>query len=52
MGLDEQDLETIYGNIKMLENGKLPDANLPNNFPRPTLIRIEGIPMQRDCTLL
>lgn len=51
MGLDEDSLDTVYGNARMLEGGRLPDST-PKNFPRPTMIRAEDIPMQPDCTLL
>lgn len=51
MGLDEDSLDTVYGNARMLDTGALPDST-PKNFPRPTMIRAEGVPMQPDCTLL
>ncbi len=51
MGLNEDSLDTVYGNARMLDAGALPDST-PKNFPRPTMIRAEGIPMQPDCTLL
>ncbi len=51
MGLNEDSLETVYGNAEMLESGVLPDST-PKNFPRPTMVRAEGVPMQPDCTLL
>ena len=51
MGLDEDSLDTVYGNVKILEHGVLPDST-PKNFPRPTMVRVEGIPMQRNATLL
>jgi hypothetical protein len=51
MGLDEDSLDTVYGNARLLEGGALPDST-PKNFPRPTLVRAEGIPMQPNCTLL
>jgi hypothetical protein len=51
MGLDEDSLDTVYGNARMLEKGALPDST-PKNFPRPTMVRAEGIPMQPNCTLL
>ncbi len=51
MGLDEDSLDTVYGNARMLDAGALPDST-PKNFPRPTMIRAEGIPMQPDCSLL
>jgi hypothetical protein len=34
-----------------LEKGTLPDST-PKNFPRPTMVRAEGVPVQPDCTLL
>ena len=51
MGLDEDSLDTVYGNADMLADGALPDST-PKNFPRPTMIRAEGVPMQPNCTLL
>lgn len=51
MSLNEDSLDTVYGNVRMLEGGVLPDST-PKNFPRPTMIRAEGVPMQPDCTLL
>jgi len=51
MGLNEDSLDTVYGNARMLDDGVLPDST-PKNFPRPTMIRAEGIPMQPDATLL
>ena len=51
MGLDEDSLDTVYGNARLLEGGALPDST-PKNFPRPTMMRAEGIPMQPDGTLL
>lgn len=51
MGLNEDSLDTVYGNARMLDAGALPDST-PKNFPRPTMIRAEGVPMQPDSTLL
>ncbi len=51
MGLDEDSLDTVYGNARMLEGGALPDST-PKNFPRPTMIRVEGMPMQPNSSLL
>jgi hypothetical protein len=51
MGLNEDSLDTVYGNARLLEGGALPDST-PKNFPRPTMIRAEGIPMHPDSTLL
>lgn len=51
MGLDEESLDTVYGNAKMLSGGALPDST-PKNFPRPTMVRAEGMPMQPNCTML
>jgi hypothetical protein len=44
MGLNEDSLDTVYGNARPLEGGALPDST-PKNFPRPTMIRAEGVPM-------
>ncbi|NJN98061.1 MAG: hypothetical protein HC875_30265 [Anaerolineales bacterium] len=51
MGLNEDSLDTVYGNVRLLEGGALPDST-PKNFPRPTMIRVDGVPIQPDCTLL
>jgi hypothetical protein len=51
MGLNEDSLDTVYGNARLLEGGALPDST-PKNFPRPTMIRAEGVPMHPDSTLL
>lgn len=51
MGLDEESLRIVYENVGMLEGGNLPPAT-PANFQRPTLVRVEGIPLQPNCTLV
>ncbi len=51
MSLNEDSLDTVYENVKMLENGKLPNAT-PKNFPQPTMIRTQGIPFYANNTLL
>jgi len=51
MGLDEDSLDIVYGNADLLADGALPDST-PKNFPRPTMMRVEGVPMQPNCTLL
>jgi hypothetical protein len=54
LSLSDQDLETVYNNARMLKDGKLPGST-PMNFPRPTMLRVAGIPMwqdQRNCTLV
>jgi hypothetical protein len=54
LSLSDQDLETVHNNAKMLKDGKLPGST-PMNFPRPTMLRVAGIPMwqrQRNCTLV
>ncbi|MBN1220349.1 MAG: hypothetical protein JXM69_15575 [Anaerolineae bacterium] len=51
MGLNEDSLDTVYGNAEMLGGGTLPDST-PKNFPRPTMVRAEGVPMQPNCTML
>lgn len=50
-GVDEKDLDTIYANVSMLRKGVLPDAT-QKNFPRPTMIRVKGMPGQGNCTWL
>lgn len=49
--LNQESLDLVYENVKMLMGGELPPAT-PQNFPRPTIIRIQGVPIQRNCTLL
>ena len=51
MGLNEASLATVYDNARLLDAGALPDST-PKNFPRPTILRVEGMPMHRNCTLL
>ncbi len=51
MGLNEDSLNTVYENVAMLERGKLPDST-PKNFPRPTMVRVHGIPLHPNRTLL
>ena len=54
LSLSDRDLKTVHSNAKMLKDGKLPGST-PMNFPRPTMIRVAGIPMwqeRRDCTLV
>jgi len=51
MGLNDDSLDTVYDNARMLDEGALPDST-PKNFPRPTMLRVAGMPMHRDCTLL
>jgi hypothetical protein len=54
LSLSDRDLETVHSNAKMLKDGKLPGST-PMNFPRPTMLRVAGIPMwpkQRNCTLV
>jgi hypothetical protein len=54
LSLSDRDLETVHSNAQMLKDGKLPGST-PMNFPRPTMLRVAGIPMwpkQRNCTLV
>jgi hypothetical protein len=54
LSLSDQDIETVHSNAKMLKDGKLPGST-PMNFPRPTMLRVAGIPLwqkQRNCTLV
>jgi len=53
MALNEDSLNTVYENVRMLEGGLLPNST-PKNFPRPTMLRVEDIPLLRrpDWTLL
>jgi len=51
MALNEDSLDTVYENVAMLEDGKLPDTT-PKVFPRPAILRVVSMPMQPNCTLL
>jgi hypothetical protein len=54
LSLSDRDLETVHSNARMLKKGKLPGST-PMNFPRPTMLRVAGIPMwqkHRNCTLV
>lgn len=51
MPLDNDSLKEVYRNADMLENGALPPPN-QKNFERPTILRVEGIPMYPNCTML
>lgn len=51
MSLNEDSLETVYANVRLLEKGALPDST-PKNFPRPIMVRVEGMPMHPNSTLL
>ena len=51
MCLNDDSLDTVYNNARMLDHGALPDST-PKNFPRPTMLRVDGMPMHEDCTLL
>jgi hypothetical protein len=54
LSLSDQDIKTVHGNARMLKDGKLPGST-PMNFPRPTMLRVAGIPLwqkRRDCTLV
>jgi hypothetical protein len=54
LSLSDHDLETVHNNARMLKDGKLPGST-PMNFPRPTMLRVAGIPMwqeRRNCTLV
>lgn len=51
LGLNEDSLNTVYENVNMLEKGILPDST-PKNFPRPTMMRVHGIPLHPNRTLL
>jgi hypothetical protein len=49
--LNEESLDTVKENVRILETGKCPPAS-PKNFPRPTMVRMAGIPAQPDATML
>ncbi|NCO38519.1 MAG: hypothetical protein COZ06_27200 [Armatimonadetes bacterium CG_4_10_14_3_um_filter_66_18] len=51
MALNEDSLDTAYENVGLLEQGELPDST-PKNFPRPTMVRLNGVPQHANCTLL
>ena len=51
LALNEESLDTVYTNMRLLEEGGLP---LPTQriFPQPTMVRIDGIPGLRPHTLV
>lgn len=51
MCLTEESLEIVLKNVNMLEEGFLPEST-PKNFPRPTIVRLQGIPTYPNRTLL
>ncbi len=51
MSLDDESVRTVRENVALLEGGRLPYST-PKNFPRPTLLRMEGCPLLRRATLL
>jgi hypothetical protein len=50
LALDEFSLQTVLGNMRDLDQGRLP-ARTPRNFPRPTLLRVANVPGLPPCTL-
>lgn len=51
MCLNKDSLKTVSDGVDALKQGKLPPPN-PQTFPKPTMVHINGVPMQRDYTLL
>ena len=51
LALDDASLKIALENLTLLNRGNLPVAT-PNNFPRPTLLRLENIPMVQNSTLV
>jgi len=51
MALNDYSLDTVDENLKILEEGYLPDST-PKNFPTPTIVQAGKIPFQTDSTLL
>jgi len=49
--VNEEALDTINENVRMLEQGKMPQPN-PKNFPLPTMVQLHGIPKHQNRTLL
>lgn len=47
----DRSLEILDANIRMLKAGNLPDST-PQNFPKPTLVQVKGIPTGKGATLL
>jgi hypothetical protein len=47
----DRSLEILDTNIRMLKTGNLPDSTA-QNFPKPTLIQVKGIPTGKGATLL
>ena len=50
LALDDSSLATVQSNMNQLREGFLPAAS-PKNFPRPTLMRLSGIPWLGGSTL-
>ncbi len=50
LALDDPSLTTVIENMRLLDSGQLPPPT-PNNFPRPTLLRVANVPTLDDCTL-
>jgi hypothetical protein len=49
--LNEESLEVVYELVRTLERGELPPST-PKLFPRPTVVRVEEVPLRDRCTLL
>lgn len=51
LSLNEESLKTVDENVKYLQAGDLPHATA-KNFPKPTLVRVHGVPYHQNCTWL
>lgn len=49
--LNEESFDTVNRNMEMLKRGELPPSTA-KNFPRPTIIRVNGVPLYPPRTLL
>jgi hypothetical protein len=50
--LSEESIRHVYSNMERLAKGLLPEATPTHNFPRPTLVRVHGIPEMSNMTLV
>ncbi len=51
LAVNEESLDNVIEVVDTLHAGSLPDSTA-QTFPRPTLVRLRGVPHHPDCTLL
>lgn len=49
LSLNDSSLQTVMENRKLLRGGELPPST-PRNFPEPTLVRLNNLPLAGNCT--